>query len=982
VKKTFCVYWVMWLCVPAAPAAERVWDFETGASGWTTQEKGCAVVTEPDNPKNHAYQIVATRPHHTRVTLSGSEKTPNFLITLRVKVLHWKGAPPNVYVYGRSVRGGFHALTLRPNGRGRVFAWYGQNKPAISIGSVGANVGDKPRWIQVAFGCFNEYSFGKAWAAGDAEPGWQAVGFSAGQDKGKVAIGVWTSPRTSSQATVLFDDVHFMPLTAAMVKRWRISLGPRPRLDTRAIPQSPGVFTLADRIGLATKRACVVFDRATGEITNFVDISTKQEFVSRTFKQPLFEMALTKPYEGKQTRVTSREFRKITVRPTSSQALVLDFGDHPSDAVSARVTAALGEDDSVRLRIRVRNDSDWCVASVAFPQMTAPAALSGDGTNDRLLIPCSGGAVIHAPGKRSTNRTAMYPGTAFAQFYALYNDKAGAYVGAYDADGNVKRFVLQSSAGAYVSLTLEHLFPEQPSKDAALSYDVVLRTFQGDWRNAADIYKAWAVRQPWCKRRLAEREDVPSFLKDGSGVIITSIGNPAFRARTVGDHLEKLPDLMDKYREATGLKHMIFVAYGWENRGTWAGINYFPTIPSDGAWRKATAALKKRGHRVAFLTSGFWWVVKRQRTSSGPAFDDTADFERRRAMCSQKPDGAVWKWDYYERTRGHSSWRGLSVRLCHGSQQARDTLKRIFLHVAKLGVSLISFDQEIGGGQREPCYNTKHGHPPGYGRWMWTGFRDLCRDILREGKPIEPELGLFMENESELAIPCMSTYWSRQFGEVGVGAPGGRGVGLFSYLYHEYVTAIGAACVQGQGLHGTRPSVGLRCRILANNLTRGLIQGPFMHEVPLGGGDKWRKQVSRAYRSFCRPYKHFPEYLLLGRTRCPIAVECDNVELRYYRRDAKRGKPVRKGGPPVVRAPLVVPAAAVGSFEAPDGSIAHFIVNTTPEPRRVVALLPKTAAFTIYRADRTKEETARVAEAGRRVSLSLEPFGIRVIVIR
>ena len=39
---------------------------------------------------------------------------------------------------------------------------------------------------------------------------------------------------------------------------------------------------------------------------------------------------------------------------------------------------------------------------------------------------------------------------------------------------------------------------------------------------------------------------------------------------------------------------------------------------------------------------------------------------------------------------------------------------------------------------------------------MWTDFRDLCVSILWEGKPIQPEWGLFMEDCSELAMPYMA----------------------------------------------------------------------------------------------------------------------------------------------------------------------------------------------------------------------------------
>ena len=102
--------------------------------------------------------------------------------------------------------------------------------------------------------------------------------------------------------------------------------------------------------------------------------------------------------------------------------------------------------------------------------------------------------------------------------------------------------------------------------------------------------------------------------------------------------------------------------------------------------------------------------------------------------------------------------------------------------MARLGTPLVSFDQEIGGGQHAPCYSAAHGHAPGYGNWMWTDFRDLCRAILKEGKGVAPELGLLMENTSELAIPYMATYWSRQFGEFDLGGVGwaGRGPVLVS----------------------------------------------------------------------------------------------------------------------------------------------------------------------------------------------------------
>ncbi|MDP7248439.1 MAG: DUF6259 domain-containing protein [Planctomycetota bacterium] len=961
-------------------ASGRVWDFQRPNEDWQCESPGCGVIAEPGNTKNGVFRISATRAHHTRAYLQKGSEHPGFILFARFKVVEWEGAPPAVYLYGRSGREGFHALTSSASS-GRLFSYYGQDEPSISHGNVRAGYATKSKWLRVALACYEDYVFAKSWPEGTPEPHWQAEGKSSRLKAGEVSFGVWTSPKTPSKATVLFDDIRFVSLTADSLEKWGIRPGPRPSLNVADLPER-GVFRVPGRIGLASDPSAIAFDEKSGEITNFVDRASGREFISREAKEPLFRLAFTKPYSEEKLELSSRDFKRVEVKTPGPNAAELHFTECSGPSVRIVVKAILGEAGALRLRLSIGNPSDWCIASCIFPRMPAPPVLGDSDEDDRMLLPWSGGALVPSPGRRWNSRDMLYPGGAFAQFSALYDDDAGSYIALDDAEGHCKRFRLRSLPGRSVSLSIEHLFPEIPGRDFELPYGVILRTFKGDWRDAADIYRAWAVQQPWCAKKLSERKDIPQFLKEGAGIIITGIQHPQGRAKLLGENLEKLPGLLNAYRDATGLKHMVFVPYGWEKHGCWTGINYFPSVPDDALWRKGNANLKSIGHRTAFLTSGFWWVVKRQKTGSGPAFDDTADFERRSGMCITRADGSIWTVDWYDRTKQFGSWRGLSAKLCHGSEEARNTMREIFLKAAALGVPLISFDQEIGGGQKAPCYSKTHGHPPGYGHWMWTGFRDTCTGILKEGKTIQPELGLFIENLSELAIPYVATYWSRQFGEVDVGASGGRGVGLFSYLYHDYVTAIGAACVQGQGAQGTRPDALLRCRILANNLTRGLIPGPFLHEVPLKGGDKWRQLVSQAYRSVNRPYAHFSEYLLNGKLVRPIKIECKEIETFFWRNDARKGKPLRKGGRPVSKTLLALPAITTGSFQADDSTIAAFLVNTTPENQSAVAVLPPAKEIVVYRANRVEEGRVTGQDGETRFPLIFEPFGVRVLLMR
>jgi hypothetical protein len=47
----------------------------------------------------------------------------------------------------------------------------------------------------------------------------------------------------------------------------------------------------------------------------------------------------------------------------------------------------------------------------------------------------------------------------------------------------------------------------------------------GGWRAAADLYKVWAVKQPWCSVRLRDRVDIPSILLTGVPAVVLSLQN-------------------------------------------------------------------------------------------------------------------------------------------------------------------------------------------------------------------------------------------------------------------------------------------------------------------------------------------------------------------------------------------------------------------------------------------------------------------------
>ena len=64
--------------------------------------------------------------------------------------------------------------------------------------------------------------------------------------------------------------------------------------------------------------------------------------------------------------------------------------------------------------------------------------------------------------------------------------------------------------------------------ETKLPYNVVLGTFHGDWYAAAEIYRDWASKQPFCATKLAQRTDIPKWIADSPPAI-------AFPMRGQGD---------------------------------------------------------------------------------------------------------------------------------------------------------------------------------------------------------------------------------------------------------------------------------------------------------------------------------------------------------------------------------------------------------------------------------------------------------------
>ncbi|MCX7819578.1 MAG: DUF6259 domain-containing protein [Kiritimatiellae bacterium] len=913
-------------------------------------------------------EIVATRPHHTRRALGSPPSPEGAVVECRVHLAESSGAPPALYLYGMQT-GGFVYARMTPTELA-VGRWSPAKAEAVS--SAGVPAPDwTSGWARVRFACAPGVVAAMAWPDGGPEPGgWQVHASVATVSVTGLAVGVWLASEGNSRATAWVDNARIrqpalsdgldLLVPSPVVKPW-------PPTAAGPLVSETGACVVVLGGGLAG-----ALDLRRGRWLRLTHQESGLEFLDPSRREPLFRLQRVEWPGGPARDITAEEFRRVEWRTAGAGEIEAEFRDGPVGIHAVRVRFQAAE-DGILIRLAVECPT-VIVSRVECPVLPLATALGEEGADDHLLIPHShtDGIVVRAPAARDRRLGGRHPGDAAVQMMAVYDHAGGLLSAARDTGGEMKELSVVTRSNRQFTLSWAHDRP-QVRGDVVLPYPLWLGAFRGDWRDAADLYKTWAKRQFWCARPLVERKDVPKFLLRGSAGVIYPIAGERGYNGVFGEDLEQLPELAREWRERLRVPHMLIVPYGWERRGLWAGINYFPTVPSDEAWEAAIRRLSEQGDAVAFLTSGFWWVVRRAATRNGPAFDDTADFERRREMVIAAPDGSPWFLDNYHKVGTQGDWRGWSVALCHGCAAARGTIREIFLRVAELGVPLISFDQEIGGRQAAACYSAQHDHPPGWGAWMWRDFTNLCAGIRGAIAATGRAVGLLTENCGEMIIPQMATFWSRQFGVADHATPGDETVGLFSYLYHEYVTAIAAAMVQGQGPAGSVPSPGLRAQAMANALVRGLIPCPFALLVPVEAPAGRRPPMTEAFLGFAPAFGTYPEFLLLGETLRPPEVVCDWREESY----TVRGTGTLGGGRRVV---VRVPNVAVGRFRAPGGAVATFFANPTDrEQTAEFAPLEATRPAALRGSDGSV--VTNWVELPARCTVVLPPYDYRVLVV-
>jgi len=499
---------------------------------------------------------------------------------------------------------------------------------------------------------------------------------------------------------------------------------------------------------------------------------------------PLFKIEFLNDRSEFKT-VASSEAKEVSVSKSGNedgQTVTIEYKEIGQLPVDARVTIRCPAAETLTYwSLEVNNRTTSWIGHIQFPVIEVPFDNPTDKHYSHVLWSFADGALAGPvqPGMSlggwggteydttETWRYNNYPGEwTSTQLMAYYNDAGGLYVACDDAKG-LPKFIDPLMEREGVVMGLGHYPGTRGPGVSTLPYNVVLGTFHGDWYAAAEIYRNWASRQPFCATKLSQRTDTPKWLSDSPvGISFPMRGqgdwdppaavNPEYTPLTNAlPYLEKLAAALES--------PLLPIVFNWEQGGPWVQPDAYPPVGGEAAVREFMSKARAKGWHPMIYGDGLCWVTWQKNTN----YDGLPYFH------SHGGDDAVArKWDgtFLEDVW---PWRKNYVA-CVGTEKGRRMVLDMTRRMAELGPDVVQqFDQ--GPGPRA-CYAPNHGHPPVPGPWMSESFNDLVISDDQIARSVNPAVAMSCEG-----APPETHLQDFQIWDARVST-----CPLYSFLYHEY----------------------------------------------------------------------------------------------------------------------------------------------------------------------------------------------------
>lgn len=585
-------------------------------------------------------------------------------------------------------------------------------------------------------------------------------------------------------------------------------------------------------------------------------------------------------------------------------------------AVRVRVTISYNEPGVFEWRLAVESvPMDWAVARVGFPALDL-AAETSDQT--KLILPNDAGVSYPNPlktmptgGIHEKLRRRPYPHGGFTmQFFALENAEQMLYIGAHDPTPVMKTFFLEPNQNA-------ELIRFAPTVETALrfgedyqqGYPWVTKLLAGDWYDAAQVYRRFALSASWTKQGpIADGRKTPAWYQQ--------TGMVALRLQR-GPGLEEADLLED--REYLGLPFVSHY-YMWHRAAFDSDYPFlFPAMPGFRAMRRR---LEEAGVSVMPYFNPYSCDMETPMWSQG--LDHLA------CQINEQGDIHAHLWSQNRRF----------AAMCPTASLWRQLVKQPAMRLLEQGGRAIYFD-EVAMSPPHPCYDQQHGHAPGGGDTFITGQRDFARSVREEASDWIDDLVMTTEGASDCYLD--------QYDAFLIGNNNSPySVPLFSAVYHDYVMGFGRYIFTHELIDPK--FAGAIVSKHAQQFIWGYQFG--WSRVPMSAIREKAPNVAGFLRHLAHTWHHNADFLATGRMLRPLDFgdQLESISLRWARSWQDE-----------VGEPVVLPPVFNSVWQRRDGSIAVVLVNITEQPIDIFVTLPNVQS--LYKNTRAEDTPAEMNEA-------------------
>ncbi len=350
----------------------------------------------------------------------------------------------------------------------------------------------------------------------------------------------------------------------------------------------------------------------------------------------------------------------------------------------------------------------------------------------KVFYPYSCG-LVYETAIDNVDSQSKYPsgfGASMPWFAVWDKENRGIYYAAHDKKATMKTLNLNIKDGGSTrmefsyspSIPVQQTQKDTPTNGTITPCDIVLRSYEGDWFDAAQIYKKWMKEESFWYANVQMgkqgRKDTPLWMKE---LCVWAQG-------TVEEMLA--------FRQAIGIP----VGFHWYNWHQIPFDNDYPHyIPAREHFAENVQRLQKEGVYVMPYINGRLW------DTHDHGLSDSLFTSYALQAATKQRNGEPNIEEY-----GSKESDGSSVRLavmCPSTEQWRGKMKEVVTTLLSpvekggYGVDAVYMDQ-IAAATPVTCWDTTHRHMTGGGDWWVPAYTELLQDIRRdmpEGKMLTTE---------------------------------------------------------------------------------------------------------------------------------------------------------------------------------------------------------------------------------------------------